>query len=604
MIKPIYEERGKRIYYVTGPYENILGEGYQYIKIKLFIANEKLKKALNYNYVDIPLFFYNENNELLAEGYTDYLGTFTIQLPFDKKIFIKIGEKDPWITETELIELEKDKLVYFITYKGGYGPDLFILDQGLLNIDYLGSNVSTLFFLNKSKLNSTDLLGTVIDKDVIKESVKKEYSSLKNNISKLNESIVLFKSTLSFVPNQILTAEEMNQLVSDINFVENSLGTVNEEITEKLTTIDSNIDTINLNIDTINSNIEKIDSSIVDIKGDLSKIFPTLVELRTDIDLIDAGVKDLTTNLSTLSQNLSDVVKRVDKTETDISTLETNVSKLTTDLSNLDTRVDATETNIIQINEDLDTVEQNLSTLKERVDNLKLTSTIGDLTNVSKDADSLVNEKDVLLIKKKGKEEWSVDTELVDNVNSLMEKVFPFTMTLTGGGTYEKGSSNSVILRWTYDRDITYQEINKEELEISLRTKTYSNVTENTTYKLIAIYNNKEYDKSVSATFNVKKYYGVSEKTSLNNDEILALTSAWASKALSTTKFDCTGGKYPYYIIPTSLANNVNFYINGFANSNWSTEVKDVTNSYGYSESYTIYRLNTIQTGILNIEVR
>ena len=446
MIKPIYKERGKRIYYVTGPYENILGEGYQYIKIKLFLANEKLKKALNYNYADIPLFFYNENNELLAEGYTDYLGTFTIQLPFDNKIFIKIGEKDPWITETELIELEKDKLVYFITYKGGYGPDLFILDQGLLNIDYLGSSVSTLFFLNKSKLNSTDLLGTILDKDVINNSVKKEYSSLKNKISKLNESVVLFKSTLSFVPNQILTAEEMNQLVSDINFVENNLGTVNEEITQRL---------------------ETIDSSIVDIKSDLSKIFPTLVELKTDIDLIDVGVKELTSNLSTLSQNLTDVIKRVDKTETDITTLTTNVNKLTNDLSSLDTRVDATETNIIQINEDLDTVEQNLSILKERVDNLKLTSTIGDLTNVNKEADSIIEES-ALLIKKKGEEEWKIDTELISNVNNLMEKVFPFTMTLTGGGTYEKGSSNSVVLRWTYDRDITYQEINKEELDISL----------------------------------------------------------------------------------------------------------------------------------------
>ena len=582
MIKPIYKERGKRLYYVTGPYENILGEGYQYIKIKLFIANEKLKKALNYNYADIPLFFYNENNELLAEGYTDYLGTFTIQLPFDKKIFIKIGEKEPLITETELIELEKDKLVYYITYKGGYGPDLFILDQGLLNIDYLGSSVSTLFFLNKSKLNSTDLLGTILDKDVINNSVKKEYSSLKNKISKLNESVVLFKSTLSFVPNQILTAEEMNQLVSDINFVENNLGTVNEEITQRL---------------------ETIDSSIVDIKSDLSKIFPTLVELKTDIDLIDVGVKELTSNLSTLSQNLTDIIKRVDKTETDITTLTTNVNKLTNDLSSLDTRVDATETNIIQINEDLDTVEQNLSILKERVDNLKLTSTIGDLTNVNKEADSIIEES-ALLIKKKGEEEWKIDTELISNVNNLMEKVFPFTMTLTGGGTYEKGSSNSVVLRWTYDRDITYQEINKEELDISLRTKTYNNVTENTIYRLIAIYNSKEYEKSVSATFNIKKYYGVSEKTSLTNDEIKALTSTWASKALATTKFDCTGGKYPYYIIPTSLANNITFYINGFANSNWSTEVKNVINNYGYSESYTIYRLNTIQTGILNIEVR
>lgn len=596
MIKPIYKERGKRIYYVTGPYENILGEGYQYIKIKLFIANEKLKKALNYNYADIPLFFYNENNELLAEGYTDYLGTFTIQLPFDKKIFIKIGEKEPLITETELIELEKDKLVYYITYKGGYGPDLFILDQGLLNIDYLGSSVSTLFFLNKSKLNTTDLLGSIADKDVIKQSVKKEYSSLKNKISKLNESVVLFKSTLSFVPNQILTAEEMNQLVSDINFVENNLGTVNEEITQRLESIDSTINTIN-------SNIETIDTNIVDIKSDLSKIFITLVELRTDIDLIDSGVKELTSNLSTLSQNLNDVVKRVDKTETDITTLTTNVNKLTNDLSNLDTRVDATETNIIQINEDLDTIEQNYTALKQKVDNLKLTSSLGELTNVDESADETF-EVDALLVKQKGSDKWIPDNTLISIVNTLMEKVFPFTMTLTGGGTYEKGSSNSVVLRWTYDRDITYQEINKEELDISLRTKTYNNVTENTIYRLIAIYNSKEYEKSVSATFNIKKYYGVSEKTSLTNDEIKALTSAWASKALTTTKFDCTGGKYPYYIIPTSLANNITFYINGFANSNWSTEVKNVINNYGYSESYTIYRLNTIQTGILNIEVR
>ena len=596
MIKPIYEERGKRIYYVTGPYENILGEGYQYIKIKLFIANEKLKKALNYNYADIPLFFYNENNELLAEGYTDYLGTFTIQLPFDKKIFIKIGEKEPLITETELIELEKDKLVYYITYKGGYGPDLFILDQGLLNIDYLGSSVSTLFFLNKSKLNTTDLLGSIADKDVIKQSVKKEYSSLKNKISKLNESVVLFKSTLSFVPNQILTAEEMNQLVSDINFVENNLGTVNEEITQRLESIDSTINTIN-------SNIETIDTNIVDIKSDLSKIFTALVELRTDIDLIDSGVKELTSNLSTLSQNLNDVVKRVDKTETDITTLTTNVNKLTNDLSNLDTRVDATETNIIQINEDLDTIEQNYTALKQKVDNLKLTSSLGELTNVDESADETL-EVDALLVKQKGSDKWIPDNTLISTVNTLMEKVFPFTMTLTGGGTYEKGSSNSVVLRWTYDRDITYQEINKEELDISLRTKTYNNVTENTIYRLIAIYNSKEYEKSVSATFNIKKYYGVSEKTSLTNDEIKALTSTWASKALATTKFDCTGGKYPYYIIPTSLANNITFYINGFANSNWSTEVKNVINNYGYSESYTIYRLNTIQTGILNIEVR
>ena len=39
-------------------------------------------------------------------------------------------------------------------------------------------------------------------------------------------------------------------------------------------------------------------------------------------------------------------------------------------------------------------------------------------------------------------------------------------------------------------------------------------------------------------------------------------------------------------------------------NSDWVEEVRTVTNVYGYTESYTIFRLNSIQTGVLNIEVK
>lgn len=100
------------------------------------------------------------------------------------------------------------------------------------------------------------------------------------------------------------------------------------------------------------------------------------------------------------------------------------------------------------------------------------------------------------------------------------------------------------------------------------------------------------------------KYYGVSVHEALTDEEILALTSSWAERPLKVTVFDCSGGKYPYYILPASMISDIQFWIGGLRNSDWVEEVRTVTNVYGYTESYTIFRLNSIQTGVLNIEVK
>lgn len=104
--------------------------------------------------------------------------------------------------------------------------------------------------------------------------------------------------------------------------------------------------------------------------------------------------------------------------------------------------------------------------------------------------------------------------------------------------------------------------------------------------------------------FRLKKYYGVSVHEALTDEEILALTSSWAERPLKTTVFDCSGGKYPYYILPAFMISDIQFWIGGLRNSDWVEEVRTVTNVYGYTESYTIFRLNSIQTGVLNIEVK
>lgn len=230
-------------------------------------------------------------------------------------------------------------------------------------------------------------------------------------------------------------------------------------------------------------------------------------------------------------------------------------------------------------------------------------ATLGELDNVSNDADKVSGTNDIL-VRLAGAQEWSINTTLFSQVSQLMTKVFPFTMSLNGGGTYEKGSTQIINLSWTYDRDIESQSINNETLESVIRAKQYTGVTTDTTYILKAIQGGQTYTKSVSAQFKVKKYYGVSANKTLTNDEILALSSTWAGRAQGSTQFDCTGGKYPFYILPTSMVSGIQFWIGGLRNTDWLEEIRDVTNASGYTESYTIFRLNSIQTGVLNIEVR
>ena len=230
-------------------------------------------------------------------------------------------------------------------------------------------------------------------------------------------------------------------------------------------------------------------------------------------------------------------------------------------------------------------------------------TTLGGIANVSKEADE-ISETNDLIVRLSGTSEWTVDTTLFSNVSKLMEEVFPFTISLSGGATYEKGSTQTISLSWSYDRDITSQSINRKTVAVDIRTKQYEGITTDTTYALSAVSNGQTYTKSISVGFKLKKYYGVSVHESLTNEEILLLPSLWAERAQTPTVFDCSGGKFPYYILPTSMVSDIQFWIGGLRNSDWIEEIREITNAYGYTEGYTIFRLNSIQTGVLNIEVK
>lgn len=230
-------------------------------------------------------------------------------------------------------------------------------------------------------------------------------------------------------------------------------------------------------------------------------------------------------------------------------------------------------------------------------------TTLGEINNVSKEADE-PSETNDLIVRLAGASEWTVNTSLFADVSQLMGKVFPFTISFAGGGIYEKGSIRTINLTWDYDRDITSQSVNGETIAVDIRTKQYTDVVSDSTYNLSAVYDGQTYTKSTSVEFRLKKYYGVSAHETLTDEEVLALNASWAARVQSSTVFDCTGGKYPYYILPTSMASGIQFWMGGLRNSDWTAEVRDITNTYGHTESYTIFRLNSIQTGVLNVEVK
>lgn len=132
-----------------------------------------------------------------------------------------------------------------------------------------------------------------------------------------------------------------------------------------------------------------------------------------------------------------------------------------------------------------------------------------------------------------------------------------------------------------------------------------SAVRANQKLTVTATYGSQSVSKVYNVFFKYKKYWGTSTSASLTSSQVIALAgSTWAnSKAMGATTFDCTGGKYVYYVIPSSLG-TPEFWVGGLKNTDVVTTSATVTNASGGSATYSIIRLANIQTGVLSVEFK
>lgn len=194
---------------------------------------------------------------------------------------------------------------------------------------------------------------------------------------------------------------------------------------------------------------------------------------------------------------------------------------------------------------------------------------------------------------------------------------FPLSLTASGGGTFEVGSSNKnaigiIVTRKgsdvTSSSTITVTASGSVTGSLSSDKKTWTpstNISSNTSVAVKATYGSQSATKTVNYTFKYKKYWGTSTSASLTSSQVIALAgSTWAdSKAMGATTFDCTGGKYVYYVIPSSLG-TPEFWVGGLKNTDVVTTSATVTNASGGSTTYSIMRLANIQTGVLSVQFK
>lgn len=208
--------------------------------------------------------------------------------------------------------------------------------------------------------------------------------------------------------------------------------------------------------------------------------------------------------------------------------------------------------------------------------------------------------------------------DMYNTFQKLIDTTFPLLLTTTTETfTYEAGSSNSSSIPLTVTKggvdvssQITDYSIVGRAGSISSNKKTYTpagSATSNTyveiTYMLGSLSSNL---LTVRWYFKYKKYWGVAATPTLTNAQVLALTgSGWAdTRLMAPTKFDCTGGKYPYYVIPVEIYNGLEVWVGGLKNTDITETNMTVTNASGASHAYKVIRLTNIQTGILSISFK
>jgi len=196
----------------------------------------------------------------------------------------------------------------------------------------------------------------------------------------------------------------------------------------------------------------------------------------------------------------------------------------------------------------------------------------------------------------------AVRTDLQSQIDQILNQINYIAISInlfTGTpAVAQMGSTQSVQLSWSLNKDPSAQFINNSAININDSNRLITGVTTNQSYTLKVVdENNAEDESTVNISFQNRRYWGASINPSLDSEGVTTLTNELNGSRSKTITYNATGGRYIYYAYPSRLGNLSLVTVNGLAFSAYTVTLVNITNSDGYTESYNLIRFNSIQNG-------
>ena len=145
-------------------------------------------------------------------------------------------------------------------------------------------------------------------------------------------------------------------------------------------------------------------------------------------------------------------------------------------------------------------------------------------------------------------------------------------------------------LTWSYSKDPVLQKLDNNILENNIREYIIdSDIVTNRTFRLEVNDGKTTVNKTVAINFYNGRYYGVSSPGSYDSDFILTLNKTLTNSRACNFTVNCGVGQYIFFAIPTRFGTPA-FSVGGFEGGFSLVNTLYYTNSFGYTESYDIYR--------------
>lgn len=202
-------------------------------------------------------------------------------------------------------------------------------------------------------------------------------------------------------------------------------------------------------------------------------------------------------------------------------------------------------------------------------------------------------------------------TNVNDALDKLLNKVYYVGLSLSyssGGGTYLIGSTQNIIITAVFNKVPNSITINGETIVPSKTiTKTYSNITTDQTYELIAYSKDAENNtinisKKFFVSFANYKYYGVSSDSNIIEETIKEMSKEVDIDRKGDFTVTANDGQYIYFAVPKRYGEPL-FSVGGFENGFHLLKEINITNAYNYNEIYLVYESDQPSLGTTTVKV-